>query len=92
MRVFRIERESALLNPLDQALLVNHKGRAAGQPDQRHQNSVLARHRFLFIAQDGKFDSQFFRKSFVLCLAVYTNADDLRARLLEFGNISLICL
>lgn len=92
LRVFRVNRFSALLNALDYSSFVDNKGRAAGQSNQRNQHTVIARDRFGLITQNGKFHAKVMGEGFVLLPAIHADANHLGSRLLEFGDIRLIRL
>ena len=83
---------SALVDVLDHAFFVDHKGRAPGEPDDRHQDAVLSRNGLPLVTQDGEPDSELLREGLVPGRAVDADSDHLRSRLLEPGDISLIRL
>jgi hypothetical protein len=74
----------------DDALLVDHERVAVRKTDERDEDVVQTRNGLVFIAEDGELHAQRFGEGLVLGAVVYADADDLRARLLEFGDISLI--
>jgi hypothetical protein len=76
----------------DHALLVDHKGDAVGEADERNEHVVPAGDNLLFITEDGERDAEGRGEGFVLLAAVYANANDLRAGLFELGDITLIRL
>lgn len=88
--VLGLDRLAAYLNAPDDAFLVDDVGRALGEPNERHQNTVLSRDCLVCVAQDGKPYAEFLSKSSVLGCAVHADPDKLRACGFEFGNISLI--
>ena len=92
LRVFRVERFAAFLNGLYHSFFVDDKSRSAGEPDERNQYTVFPGHGFLLVAQDRKFEPQFFRVGFVFGTSVHADTDHLRARGFEFGDITLIRL
>ena len=89
-RAFRVDGVAAPVDMLDDAVAVDNESGAVGQPHDRDQNAVVPRDGLLLVAQEGKLQAQLLRKGFVLGPVVDADPDDLGARLLEFGDISLI--
>src|SRR5437867_6656090 len=83
---------SPLVDVPDHAFFVDHKGRALGEPDDRHQDAVLPRNGLPLLTEDGERNTEVFLEGLVPGRAVDTDSDHLRSRLLEPGDISLIRL
>jgi len=81
-----------LFNVADDASLVHDKSGPVGEAVLFVQDAVLLGNGPLKVAQEREAEAFLFRKGFVGERAVHTDAEDLRARLLEFGDISLIRL
>jgi len=73
-------------------LLVDYERDAIRPPEDGDEDVVLARNRLLLVAEDRELDAEGFGESLVLLPAVHADPDHMRARLLEFGDISLIRL
>jgi hypothetical protein len=82
----------AYVDVLDDAFLVNHERRAVGELLLLIEDTVLFGDRSLEVAQERKVDAFLLGKGRVGGKTIYTNAQHLRAGLLELGDISLICL
>src|SRR5438094_9724776 len=83
---------SASVDVPDHAFFVDHKGRALGEPDNRHQDAVLPRNGLPILSDDRKRDAERFGERLVPGRAVDTDSDHLRSRLLEPGAIPLMRL
>ncbi len=87
-----IDGGAILFDVLDDALLIDHKGRAIGESALLVEDAVILRYLSLKIAQQRKIQPFLLGKRRVGKLAVHTDAQDLSAGFLEFGDISLIRL
>lgn len=90
--LFGVSRFAAFLDFANDALAVDHKGHPLGNSDQGVEDTVLLRHRLRFVAEHREGDAELGGECLIALRRVYADADNLRAGLLEFGDISLIRL
>ncbi len=90
MSTRRVERGGAFVDVADDVLLVNHEGDAVGKQASEIEDSVSLSHLLFGVAQQRKARAGFLSKLAVSFLVVETDPQDLRARGLELGDISLI--
>jgi len=74
------------------SILINSESGARAVATLFVKDAIVFNHLALKIAQERKGYSYVFLEAFVSGVAVNTDAQNLRVALLEFGNISLICL
>ena len=88
----RVDGRGILFEVLDDAFLVHDKRRPISEAVLFVQDAVLLGNGPLKVAQEWEAEAFLFGKRFVGGRAVHADAEDLRAGLLEFGDISLIRL
>jgi hypothetical protein len=88
----RVNGSFAHVDVLDDALFIDYKGRAVSEPFLLIQNPVVLGDGSHEVAQKRKLDPNLLSEDFVRGRTVNADAQDLRTALLEFGDISLICL
>ena len=76
----------------DHPLLVDNKRHALGPAQDGHEDAVSAGDGLVFVAEDGEGDAERLGELPVLLAAVHADAEHLRARRFEPGDISLIRL
>ena len=76
----------------DDALFIDRKRSACAVTAFLVENAVISDHLAFEIAQQRKRHLNVFGETFVGCVAVRTDSQNLRVALLEFGNIRLIRL
>src|ERR1035437_9167269 len=82
----------AFFNVADDSFFIDHKGDAVGEQAGKAQDAVGFGDYFIGIAKQGKAGAGFFGELAVSLLSVKTDAQNLRAGGLEFGDIRLISL
>ena len=88
----RVNRRFALLDMPNDALFIDRKRGACAVTAFLVEDTVFSDHLAFEIAQQRKRHLNVFGETFVGCVAVGTDAQNLRAALFKFGNIRLICL
>ena len=87
----RIDRFGALLDVLDDPVLVNQERGADGQTPVRIQDSVLHADFTFEVAEQWEGDAEVFGKAFVAGGGIDADADDLSVVCFIMCDISLIC-
>ena len=88
----RVNRRFTLLDVPDDALFIDRKRSACAVTAFLVEDAVISNHLAFEIAQQRKRHLNVFGETFVGCVAVRTDSQNLRAALLKFGNIRLIRL
>jgi len=91
-RSARVNGLAAFLNVLDHPVFIHHEGGAIGKAVLFIQNPVLFGNVSLKIAEEGESKAFLLGEGAVSRRTIDADSQDLRAVLLELGNISLICL
>ena len=82
----------AFFNVADDSVLVDYESNAIGKQAGKAQDAVSFGDNFISVAKQRKAGASFFGKLAVPLLSVKTDAQNLRASGLEFGDIRLISL
>src|SRR5689334_4717218 len=91
LRAARIERDRSLLDMLDLAVFIDHKGGAVGHPGRRNQDAVILGHFTLGkVAENRKTEVQLTRKLFLRGSVVCADAKNLCICSFKFGDTSLV--
>ena len=92
MRAAGVNGVAAFDDLADDSLLVDHEGDAVRPAENGDEDVIGFGDALVLVAQDGELDAEGFGEGFVLFPTVNTDADHLRARRFELGDISLIRL